>query len=129
MDIVDSSDTVSIHGFVDPFNTNNLHEFKSLIDKYVYQVLVEEIDYGDEDSVKQATDLLLQKELVSEVGGSSREELRKQLFNLILQQVIQEHNVEQEIITAEDEFKIIEHADIAMDDNLGTQLSHTGYDF
>merc|ERR1712013_900541 len=62
-------------------------------------VLVEEIDYGDEDSVKQATDLLLQKELVSE-------------------QVIQEHNVEQEIITAEDEFKIIEHADIAMDDNL-----------
>merc|ERR1711994_1102850 len=57
------------------------------------------IDYGDEDSVKQATDLLLQKELVSE-------------------QVIQEHNVEQEIITAEDEFKIIEHADIAMDDHL-----------
>ena len=86
----------------------------------MYQVLVEEIDYGDEDSVKQATDLLLQKELVSEVGGSSRGELRKQLFNLILQQVIQEHNVEQEIITAEDEFKIIEHADIAMDDNLGT---------
>ena len=35
---------------------------------YVDQVLVEEIDYGDEDSVKQATDLLLQKELVSEVG-------------------------------------------------------------
>ena len=34
--------------------------------------------------------------------------------------MIQEHNVEQEIITAEDEFKIIEHADIAMDDNLGT---------
>lgn len=32
------------------------------------QVLVEEIDYGDEDSVKQATDLLLQKELASEVG-------------------------------------------------------------
>ena len=31
------------------------------------QVLVEEIDYGDEDSVKQATDLLLQKELASEV--------------------------------------------------------------
>jgi len=62
-------------------------------------VLVEEIDYGDEDSVKQATDLLLQKELASE-------------------QVIQEHNVEQEIIQAEDEFKIIEHADIAMDDNL-----------
>merc|ERR1719234_1398776 len=41
-------------------------------------VLVEEIDYGDEDSVKQATDLLLQKELASE-------------------QVIQEHNVEQVI--------------------------------
>merc|ERR1712062_372682 len=54
------------------------------------------------DSVKQATDLLLQKELVSEV--------------------IQEHNVEQEIITAEDEFKIIEHADIAMDDNLVCEL-------
>ena len=35
---------------------------------YVDQVLVEEIDYGDEDSVKQATDLLLQKELASEVG-------------------------------------------------------------
>ena len=34
------------------------------------QVLVEEIDYGDEDSVKQATDLLLQKELASEVGYS-----------------------------------------------------------
>ena len=113
---------------MDLFYTNNKHECKSLIDKYVYQVLVEEIDYGDEDSVKQATDLLLQKELVSEVGGSSTEELRKQLFNLILQQVIQEHNVEQEIITAEDEFKIIEHADIAMDDNLGTQLSHIGYD-
>ena len=92
----------------------------SRIDKYVYQVLVEEIDYGDEDSVKQATDLLLQKELVSEVGGLSTEELNIQVFNFILQQVIQEHNVEQEIITAEDEFKIIEHADIAMDDNLGT---------
>ena len=35
-----------------------------------------------------------------------------------MQQVIQEHNVEQEIIQAEDDFKIIEHADIAMDDNL-----------
>ena len=46
--------------------------------------------------------------------------MRKLISNLILQQVIQEHNVEQEIITAEDEFKIIEHADIAMDDNLGT---------
>ena len=91
------------------------------------QVLVEEIDYGDEDSVKQATDLLLQKELVSEVGGLSTEELNRQVFYFILQQVIQEHNVEQEIITAEDEFKIIEHADIAMDDNLGTKLSHTGY--
>ena len=34
--------------------------------------------------------------------------------------MIQEHNVEQEIIQAEDDFKIIEHADIAMDDNLGT---------
>ena len=34
----------------------------------LWQVLVEEIDYGDEDSVKQATDLLLQKELASEVG-------------------------------------------------------------
>ena len=100
--------------------TNNHHECKSLIDQYVNQVLVEEIDYGDEDSVKQATDLLLQKELVSEVGGWSREKLREQLFNLVLQQVIQEHNVEQEIITAEDEFKIIEHADIAMDGNLGT---------
>ena len=54
--------------------------------------------------------------------------MRKLISNLILQQVIQEHNVEQEIITAEDEFKIIEHADIAMDDNLGTQLSHIGYD-
>ena len=39
---------------------------------------------------------------------------------LLVQQVIQEHNVEQEIIQAEDDFKIIEHADIAMDDNLGT---------
>ena len=67
MDIVDSSDTVRIHGFVDLFYTDN--ECKSLIDKYVNQVLVEEIDYGDEDSVKQATDLLLQKELVNEVGG------------------------------------------------------------
>ena len=37
---------------------------------------------------------------------------------LVIQQVIQEHNVEQEIIQAEDDFKIIEHADIAMDDNL-----------
>ena len=40
-----------------------------------------------------------------------------------MQQVIQEHNVEQEIIQAEDDFKIIEHADIAMDDNLGTFAS------
>ena len=39
-----------------------------------------------------------------------------------MQQVIQEHNVEQEIIQAEDDFKIIEHADIAMDDNLGRYL-------
>ena len=54
--------------------------------------------------------------------------MRKLISNLILQQVIQEHNVEQEIITAEDEFKIIEHADIAMDDNLGTKPSRTGYD-
>jgi len=30
-------------------------------------VLVEEIDYEDEDSVKQATDLLLQRELGEEV--------------------------------------------------------------
>ena len=37
-------------------------------------------------------------------------------------QVIQEHNVEQEIIQAEDDFKIIEHADIAMDDNLGRTM-------
>ena len=41
----------------------------------------------------------------------------------VIQQVIQEHNVEQEIIQAEDDFKIIEHADIAMDDNLGTFAS------
>ena len=42
---------------------------KLRISKFIYvdQVLVEEIDYGDEDSVKQATDLLLQKELASEV--------------------------------------------------------------
>ena len=75
MDIVDSSDTVRIRGFVDPFYSEYQHESMSLTDQYVNQVLVEEIDYGDEDSVKQATDLLLQKELVSEVGGSSREEL------------------------------------------------------
>ena len=37
--------------------------------------------------------------------------------------MIQEHNVEQEIIQAEDDFKIIEHADIAMDDNLGTIIN------
>merc|ERR1712062_185940 len=37
---------------------------------------------------------------------------------LASEQVIQEHNVEEEIIQAEDDFKIIEHADIAMDDNL-----------
>ena len=30
--------------------------------------------------------------------------------------------MEQEIIQAEDDFKIIEHADIAMDDNLGRYL-------
>ena len=51
------------------------------------------------------------------------------ILTALLHQVIQEHNVEQEIITAEDEFKIIEHADIAMDDNLGTKLSDTCYDY
>lgn len=62
-------------------------------------VLVEEIDYEDEESVKQATDLLLQGELGEE-------------------QVIQD-NVEQEIIQDEQDFKIIEHQDIvSMDDNL-----------
>merc|ERR1712179_144348 len=61
-------------------------------------VLVEEIDYEDEESVKQATDLLLQRELGEEV--------------------IQD-NVEQEIIQDEQDFKIIEHQDIvSMDDNL-----------
>ena len=87
------------------------------------QVLVEEIDYGDEDSVKQATDLLLQKELASEVGDYKMSLQINQNCShcpiLVIQQVIQEHNVEQEIIQAEDDFKIIEHADIAMDDNLG----------
>jgi len=61
-------------------------------------VLVEEIDYEDEESVKQATDLLLQSELGEEV--------------------IQDH-VEQEIIQDEQDFKIIEHQDIvSMDENL-----------
>lgn len=61
-------------------------------------VLVEEIDYEDEESVKQATDLLLQRELGEEV--------------------IQD-NVEQEIIQDEQDFKIIEHQDIvSMDENL-----------
>ena len=44
---------------------------------------------------------------------------RKELAS---EQMIQEHKVEQEIIPAEDDFKIIEHADIAMDDNLGRYL-------
>ena len=87
------------------------------------QVLVEEIDYGDEDSVKQATDLLLQKELASEVDLLISSKINfKHCLILVIQQVIQEHNVEQEIIQAEDDFKIIEHADIAMDDNLGNTL-------
>jgi len=61
-------------------------------------VLVEEMDYHDDDSVQQATDLLLQKELVHEVICSD--------------------NVEQEIIQAEDDFKIIEQQEVAMDENL-----------
>ena len=54
-------------------------------------VEVQEIDYQDEESVKQATDLLLQKELGEEII---------------------EGEVEQEIIQDEQEFKVIEHADI-----------------
>ena len=53
-------------------------------------VEVQEIDYQDEESVKQATDLLLQKEL----GGE-----------------IIEGEVEQEIIQ-DQEFKVIDHHDI-----------------
>ena len=54
-------------------------------------VEVQEIDYQDEESVKQATDLLLQKELGEEII---------------------EGQVEQEIIQDEQEFKVIEHHDI-----------------
>ena len=54
-------------------------------------VEVQEIDYHDEESVKQATDLLLQKELGEEII---------------------EGEVEQEIIQDEQEFKVIEHHDI-----------------
>ena len=55
-------------------------------------VEVQEIDYHDEESVKQATDLLLQKELGEEI--------------------IEQVEVEQEIIQDEQEFKVIEHHDI-----------------
>ena len=97
--------------------------FSQSILKCSVQVLVEEIDYEDEDSVKQATDLLLQKELtvaqeVTRTRRSRRNGRGTQVISPIVQ-VIQEHNVEQEIIQAEDDFKIIEHADIAMDENLG----------
>ena len=70
LDIVDSSDTVR------NLKSNTYHTItclslrnRSRISEFIHvdQVLVEEIDYGDEDSVKQATDLLLQKELASEV--------------------------------------------------------------
>jgi len=54
-------------------------------------VEVQEIDYQDEESVKQATDLLLQKELGEEII---------------------EGEVEQEIIQDEQDFKVIEHHDI-----------------
>jgi len=67
-------------------------------------VLVEEIDYEDEESVKQATDLLLQRELGEEV---------------IQDNVEYEQEYEQEIIQDEQDFKIIEHQDIvSMDENL-----------
>jgi len=54
-------------------------------------VEVQEIDYQDEESVKQATDLLLQKELGEEIV---------------------EGEVEQEIIQDEQDFKVIDHHDI-----------------
>jgi len=54
-------------------------------------VEVQEIDYQDEESVKQATDLLLQKELGEEII---------------------EGEVEQEIIQDEQDFKVIDHHDI-----------------
>jgi len=54
-------------------------------------VEVQEMDYQDEESVKQATDLLLQKELGEEII---------------------EGEVEQEIIQDEQDFKVIDHHDI-----------------
>lgn len=61
-------------------------------------VMVEEIDYHDEESVQQATDLLLEKELVQEVICSD--------------------NVEQEIIQAGEDFNIIEEQEVPMEENL-----------
>merc|ERR1719458_2190458 len=65
---------------------------------------VQEVDFEDEESVKQATDLLLQRELGEEV---------------IQDNVEYEQEYEQEIIQDEQDFKIIEHQDIvSMDENL-----------
>merc|ERR1712115_517826 len=73
-------------------NANHLNENPIDIE-YVDtdSVEVQEIDYHDEESVKQATDLLLQKELGEEII---------------------EGEVEQEIIQDEQESKVIEHHDI-----------------
>ena len=59
-------------------------------------VEVQEVDFEDEESVKQATDLLLQKELGEEVI---------------------EGEVEQEIIQDEHDFKVIEPQDIVSEED------------
>ena len=61
-----------------------------------YITSVQEVDFEDEESVKQATDLLLQKELGEEVI---------------------EGEVEQEIIQDEHDFKVIEPQDIVSEED------------
>ena len=66
-------------------------------------VEVQEVDFEDEESVKQATDLLLQKELGEEVI---------------------EGEVEQEIIQDEHDFKVIEPQDIVSEED-ASMVSYT----
>jgi len=61
-------------------------------------VMVEDIDYRDDESVEKATDLLLEKDFVQEVISSD--------------------NVEQEIIQAGEDFNIIEEEEVPMEENL-----------
>merc|ERR1719150_2938967 len=91
-------------------------------------VEIQEVDFEDERSVKQATDLLLQKELGEEViEGEVEQEIVqevdfededsvKQATDMLLQKELGEEViegvVEQEIVQDEHDFKVIEPQDM-----------------